>query len=87
MSEMSFRQAKELVEKLDLTEVSVKKACDDLNTSSSKFNNSLKKQVQILQLLNKKDKKINILRMLLVLTIGFIAGLFIGFYFLKDAAL
>lgn len=80
---MSFKQAKELVERLELSEVSVKKSCDDLNTSSAQFKNALKKQVQILQLLNQKDKKINILQLLLVLNIGIIAGLFIGVYFIK----
>ena len=83
MSEMSFKQAKELVERLELSEVSVKKASDDLTKSSTKFNTALKKQVQILKLLPQRDKKINILQMLLVLNVGFIAGLFVGFYLLK----
>ena len=80
---MSFKQAKELVERLELSEVSVKKACKDLNESSTKFNQALKQQVQIVKLLPQRDKKINILQLLLVLNIGFIAGLFVGFYLLK----
>lgn len=80
---MSFKQAKELVERLELSEVSVKKASDDLNKSSTKFNTALKKQIQILKLLPQRDKKINMLQMLLVLNVGFIAGLFVGFYLLK----
>jgi len=83
MSEMSFKQAKELVEQLDLTEVTVKKACDDLDKSSQKFNQALKKQALILKLLPVADKKLNVLRLLLVLNVGFIAGLFVGVFLLK----
>lgn len=83
MSEMSFKQAKELVERLELTEVSIKKASNDLNKSSLKFNQALKKQEMVLKLLPTADKKLNILKLLLVLHIGFIAGLLVGAYLIK----
>ncbi len=83
MSEMSFKQAKELVEQLELSEVSLKKSTDDLNKSSKKFNEALKKQVTILKLLPKADKKINTLRLLVMLNIGFILGLIVGATLLK----
>lgn len=75
---MSFKQAKELVERLELAEVSIKKSTDDLNTSSHKFNEALKKQVKVIRLIPRGDKKINNLRMLVMLNLGFIIGLIVG---------
>ncbi len=83
MSEMSFKQAKEVVEQLELSEISLKKSTQDLNTSSKKFNEALQKQATILRLLPKADKKINTLRLLVMLNVGFILGLIVGATLLK----
>jgi hypothetical protein len=83
MSEMSFKQAKELVERLELTEVSIKKATNDLNKSSLKFRESLKKQALIVKLMPQTDKKLNVLRLLLALNVGIIIGFIAGVYFIK----
>ena len=80
MSDMSFKQAKELVEKLELTELTLKKSTDDIDKSSKKFNEALKMQEHLLKLMQEKDKKLDILKLLVVLNIGFIGGLLAGVF-------
>ncbi|MGB7401034.1 MAG: hypothetical protein ACPLSX_02645 [Arcobacter sp.] len=83
MSDMSFKQAKELVEKLELTELTLKKSTDDIDKSSKKFNEALKIQEQLLKLMQVKDKKLDILKLLVVLNVGFIGGLLAGVFLFK----
>ncbi|ADG92351.1 conserved hypothetical protein [Arcobacter nitrofigilis DSM 7299] len=83
MSDMSFKQAKELVEKLELTELTLKKSTDDIDKSSKKFNEALKMQEHLLKLMQVKDKKLDILKLLVVLNIGFIGGLVVGVFLFK----
>ncbi|WP_419768270.1 hypothetical protein [Arcobacter sp.] len=80
---MSFKQAKELVEKLELTELTLKKSTDDIDKSSKKFNEALKMQEHLLKLMQEKDKKLDILKLLVVLNIGFIGGLLAGVFLFK----
>ncbi|MGB5917886.1 hypothetical protein [Arcobacter sp.] len=80
---MSFKQAKELVEKLELTELTLKKSTDDIDKSSKKFNEALKIQEQLLKLMQVKDKKLDILKLLVVLNVGFIGGLLAGVFLFK----
>jgi DNA-binding GntR family transcriptional regulator len=37
MSDMSFKQAKELVERMEFSEIAIRKAVDNLEKASSKF--------------------------------------------------
>ncbi|WP_375722875.1 hypothetical protein LXN10_09895 [Arcobacter sp. KX21116] len=83
MSDMSFKQAKELVEKLELTELTLKKSTDDIDKSSKKFNEALKMQEHLLKLMQEKDKKLDILKLLVVLNVGFIGGLLAGVFLFK----
>jgi hypothetical protein len=83
MSDMSFKQAKELVEKLELTELTLKKSTDDIDKSSKKFNEALKMQEHLLKLMQVKDKKLDVLKLLVVLNVGFIAGLIAGVFLFK----
>lgn len=80
---MSFKQAKELVEKLELTELTLKKSTDDIDKSSKKFNEALKMQEHLLKLMQEKDKKLDILKLLVVLNVGFIGGLLAGVFLFK----
>lgn len=83
MSDMSFKQAKELVEKLELTELTLKKTTDDIDRSTKKFNETLKIQEHLLKLMQEKDKKLDVLKLLVVLNIGFIGGLLAGVFLFK----
>jgi hypothetical protein len=82
MSDMSFKQAKELVERLEFAEITLKTTLDNIDKSSANFQNGLKQQEQMLQMLPKNDAKLNIMKVIIALNIGIIIGLFIGKYFL-----
>lgn len=79
---MSFKQAKELVEKIELTELTLKRTVEDIHNASQEFNKSLQYQERILQLLPKAEKKLNTLRILVAINVGFIVGLIVGKYLL-----
>lgn len=85
MSDMSFKQAKELVERMEFSELSLRKATKNLEKSSKAFeesnlyfNETLKKQEDVLNMVPKADKKISILYLALAVNIGFILGLLVG---------
>lgn len=82
MSDMSFKQAKELVEKIELTELTLNKTAQDIQNSSKGFNEALKQQEHILTLLPKANIKLNTMQILVGINIGFIVGLFVGKYIL-----
>lgn len=82
MSDMSFKQAKELVEKIELSELTLNKTALDIQKSSSSFNDALKQQERILDLLPKANLKLNTMRILVGMNIGFILGLLVGKYIL-----
>ena len=79
---MSFKQAKELIERLEFTEISLKSTLNNIDTSSTKFQNALKIQEQLLLLKPQYDKKLNIMKIIIALNIGFILGLLSSKYFL-----
>ncbi len=71
MSDMSFKQAKELVEKLEMTEISLNETLEKMNKASSTF------------ITNPADNKnLVILKIVIALNIGFIVGLIASKYFL-----
>lgn len=80
MSDMSFKQAKELVEKIELSELSLKRTVEDIEKSTKNFNETLKKQEYVLKQLPITDKKLNTLKLLIVLHIGFIVGVLVGVF-------
>lgn len=82
MSDMSFKQAKELVEKIELTELTLNKTAQDIQNSSKSFNDALRHQEHILTLLPKANLKLNTMQILVGINIGFIVGLFVGKYIL-----
>ena len=82
MSDMSFRQAKELVERMEFSEIALKKAVDNLEKSSQNFETTLKHQENILNKLPYADKKLSYMAIAVALNIGLIIGLLIGKYFL-----
>ncbi len=82
MSDMSFKQAKELVERLELTELTLKDTLGNIENSSNNFKQSLKEQKHILQLIPKNDTKLNNMKVIVALNIGVIVGLLIGKYLL-----
>ncbi|PHR70769.1 MAG: hypothetical protein COA66_11005 [Arcobacter sp.] len=78
MSEMSFKQAKEIVQHLELSEISLKKTLTYVHKSTNNLNLSLVKQQELLDAVPKAEKKVNTLKLVLVLNVGFILGLIAG---------
>jgi hypothetical protein len=82
MADMSFKQAKELVERLELTELTLKKTLEHIEKSSKCFNISLKQQEEILNFIPTTNQKLNNMKIVVALNIGLIFGLVFGKYFL-----
>ena len=82
MSDMSFKQAKELVDKIELTELTLNKTAQDIQNSSKGFNEVLKHQEYILTLIPNVNMKLNTMRIVVGINIGFILGILVGKYIL-----
>jgi len=80
MSDMSFKQAKELAEQLELSEVTLKEMLNKIDIASKNFDNSLKKQENVLHYIPKNDKKLTYMKILIGVNIGFILGLVMAKY-------
>lgn len=82
MSDMSFKQAKELVEKMEFSEIALRRAADDFAKSSQNFEITLKHQEDIINKLPYADKKLSYMFIAVAANIGLIIGLLIGKYLL-----
>ena len=82
MSDMSFKQAKELVERMEFSEIALKKALENLEKSSQNFETTLKHQEDILNKLPYADKKLSYMYIAVAVNIGLIIGLILGKYLL-----
>lgn len=82
MSDMSFKQAKELVEKIELTEVMLGKTVKDIDDSSKSFTEALRQQKLILEIVPSMNSKLTLLKLIVATNIGFLLGLIAGKYIL-----
>lgn len=82
MSDMTFNQAKEIIERLELAELSLRNSFDNIDYARRSLDDSLIQQKKILKQLPQKDKKISILYLIIMLNMGFLAGLLVGKYLL-----
>ena len=82
MSDMSFKQAKDLVEKIELTEVSLQKTVNDIEESSKSFTEALRQQKLILEIVPAMNSKLSIMKILVATNLGFLLGLIVGKYIL-----
>jgi tetrahydromethanopterin S-methyltransferase subunit B len=82
MSDMSFKQAKELVEKIELTEVSLQKTVKDIEEASKSFTEALRQQKIILDVIPSMNSKLGMLKILVAVNFGFLLGLVVGKYIL-----
>ena len=79
---MSFKQAKEIVERLELAELSLRNSFDNIDYARRSLDDSIIVQKKVLNQLPEKENKIKYLYLVIMLNIGFIAGLFVGKYLL-----
>jgi len=82
MSDMSFKQAKEIVERLELAELSLRNSFDNIDYARRSLDDSIIEQKKVLKQIPQKDKKISTLNLVIMLNIGFLIGLFVGKYLL-----
>jgi hypothetical protein len=80
MSDMSFKQAKELAEQLEFAEITLSKTVKQINQASKNFENSLIKQENILKYVPQSDDRLNIMKIIVAVNIGFIIGLVVSKY-------
>jgi tetrahydromethanopterin S-methyltransferase subunit B len=80
MSDMSFKQAKELASQLELSEITLNQVLKKIDIASKNFDNSLAQQESILNHLPNSDKKLTYMKIIVALNIGFIVGLIVAKY-------
>ena len=80
MSDMSFKQAKELANQLELSEITLKQVLKKIDIASQNFDNSLAKQENILNYVPNSDKKLIYMKIVVALNIGFLVGLIVAKY-------
>ena len=82
MSDMSFKQAKELVERMEFSEIALKRAVGNIESSTQNFETTLKHQEDIINKLPYADKKLSYMSIAVAVNIGLIVGILIGKYLL-----
>jgi len=82
MADMSLKQAKEIVDRLELAELSLTALLSNSEKATKLFEETLKQQKQILITIPKMDNKLNTMKVLVGVNIGFIVGLVVSKYFL-----
>lgn len=80
MSDMSYKQAKELVEKMEFSEIAIKKATKNLQISANNFEKTLEAQEEIVSRIPNNDKKLSIMFFIVALNVDFLIGLLFGKY-------
>ncbi len=80
MSDMSFKQAKHLTEQLELVEITLSDTLKKVTQASKNFDDSLAKQQNILHYVPVVDKKLNTMKIVVAVNIGFIVGLIVSKY-------
>lgn len=77
---MSFKQAKELTERFELAEITLTQTLKRVDRATENFDQSLLAQEKIMRTLPKKDKKLELMKLVVALNIGFIIGLLVSKY-------
>ncbi len=87
MSDMSFKQAKQLVERMEFSEISIKKATNSLektirtfDEASRNFDKTLRQQEGIMRKIPDTNKKMSYIYIVLAVNIGFVLGLVVAKY-------
>jgi len=80
MSDMSFKQAVHLTEQFELAEITLRKTLNKMQHVSNNFENSLEKQENILHYIPIADKKLNTMKIIVALNVGFSVGIIVSKY-------
>jgi len=82
MSDMRFKQAKDLIERIELAELTLTQTLEQVNKSSKRFDESISRQEKILYYMPKTEDKLNTMKVIVALNIGFIIGILVSKYVL-----
>jgi len=82
MSDMTFKQAKDVVDRLELCDLSLRNSFDNIDFARRSLDDSIIAQKKVLKQLPEKESKIKYLYLIIMLNVGFILGLFVGKYLL-----
>jgi len=80
MSDMSFKQAKDLTERIELAELTLAQTLEKIELASKNFDATLAKQQNILHYIPIYDKRLTMMKIVVSLNIGFIMGLIVSKY-------
>lgn len=78
MSDMSLKQAKEIADRLELAELSLKHLLVNVEQSTKAFEDTLSQQKQIINAIPTIDKKLNNMKILVGINFGFVLGLLVS---------
>jgi tetrahydromethanopterin S-methyltransferase subunit B len=82
MSDMSFKQAKDLTEQFELAQLGLTQTIKKLDKVTNNFDESVQRQEKIMQYMPKIDKKLEIMKIIVALNIGFVIGLLVAKFIL-----
>lgn len=80
MSDMSFKQAKEITERFELAEITLAQTLKKVDRATENFDRALLKQEKIIRTIPLTDKKLELMKLIVALNIGFIIGLLVSKY-------
>ena len=80
MSDMSFKQAKELTERFELAEITLVQTLKRVDRATENFDQTLLTQEKMMKTLPQTDKKLELMKIIVALNIGFIIGLLVSKY-------
>ena len=80
MSDMSFKQAKDLTEQFELAELTLKQTLKKIDMASKNFDRSLMEQEKTLRFMPEANEKLNMMKVIVALNIGFVIGLMVSKY-------
>ncbi len=80
MSDMSFKQAKELTEQFEMAEITLTQTLKRVDRATENFDKTLIHQEKILRAIPQMDKKLEFMKIIVALNIGFIVGLLVSKY-------
>ena len=80
MSDMSFKQAKDLTEQFELAELTLKQTLKRIDMASKNFDRSLMEQEKVLRFMPQANEKLNTMKIVVALNVGFVVGLMVSKY-------
>ncbi len=80
MSDMSFKQAKELTERFEMAEITLTQTLKRVDRATENFDRALITQEKIIRTIPTTDKKLELMKIIVALNIGFIIGLLVSKY-------